>query len=239
MPAAGSGAEPAQTSRRRSAGEPPPQPGRPAAAAPGPATPGTPRPEGSRPALGALRRGARSSRPAPAPVPVKPSVPVEPPAPATGPAPGGPPVAPGVGALPSRDELTKAWGDEVLSSLPPAVKAYVSAGRFLEVEASAAVFALPDRGLLSRAEPRRGEVEAALGAHFGRPVPIRLVLDQPSGAPAGGVGREPEGDGAFGDDEDDLLSYDLRDLADADPAVVSPEQRLLEAFPGAEEVSPP
>ena len=32
--------------------------------------------------------------------------------------------------------------------------------------------------------------------------------------------------------------YDLDDLEDAGPAVVSPEQRLLEAFPGAEEVTP-
>ena len=36
----------------------------------------------------------------------------------------------------------------------------------------------------------------------------------------------------------DLLGqFDLDDLQDAPPAVVSPEQRLLEAFPGAEEVS--
>ena len=38
--------------------------------------------------------------------------------------------------------------------------------------------------------------------------------------------------------DEDLASYDLDDLADAGPAVVSPEQRLLEAFPGAEEVTP-
>jgi hypothetical protein len=150
----------------------------------------------------------------------------------------GPATPPAVGSLPSRDELTKAWGDEILAGLRPAVKAYVSAGRFVDVDASAAVFALPDQGLVSRAEPKRSEVEAALKAHFGRPVPIRLVLDRPSGAPVEGAGREPDGDAPFGDDEEDLLSYNLDDLADAGPAVVSPEQRLLEAFPGAEEVSP-
>jgi hypothetical protein len=31
---------------------------------------------------------------------------------------------------------------------------------------------------------------------------------------------------------------EVRDLEDAGPAVTSPAQRLLEAFPGAEEVSP-
>jgi hypothetical protein len=32
--------------------------------------------------------------------------------------------------------------------------------------------------------------------------------------------------------------YNLAELEDAGPAVTSPAQRLLEAFPGAEEVSP-
>jgi hypothetical protein len=32
--------------------------------------------------------------------------------------------------------------------------------------------------------------------------------------------------------------HEVADLQDAGPAVTSPAQRLLEAFPGAEEVSP-
>jgi hypothetical protein len=107
------------------------------------------------------------------------------------------------------------------------VKVYVSAGRFVAVDNAAAIFAVPDRGLLARAEPNRAEVEAALAAHFGRPVPLRLVLDEP-GVPA--ARSEPP--------SDDLRAIDLADLEDAPMAVVSPEQRLLEAFPGAEEVSP-
>ena len=39
-------------------------------------------------------------------------------------------------------------------------------------------------------------------------------------------------------DPEDPYAYDLDDLEDAGPALVSPEQRLLEAFPGAEEVAP-
>jgi DNA polymerase-3 subunit gamma/tau len=129
--------------------------------------------------------------------------------------------------LPTREALTIAWGDTVLPGLRPGVKVYVSAGRFVGVDDAAAVFAVPDRGLLARAEPNRAEVEAALGAHFGRPVPLRLVLDEP-GAP--GPSPEPP--------SDDLSAIDLANLEDAPVAVVSPEQRLLEAFPGAEEVSP-
>ncbi len=60
------------------------------------------------------------------------------------------------------------------------MKVYVSAGRFVGVDDSAAIFAVPDKGLLLRAEPNRAEVEAALAAHFGGPVPLRLVLDEPS-----------------------------------------------------------
>ena len=135
--------------------------------------------------------------------------------------------------LPSRDELTKAWGDQVLASLPPSVKVYVSAGRFVPGDGAAAVFAVPDRGLLARAQLVRAEVEAALGAHFGRPVPVRLILDGDS-VP---VPEGPPEEAAVAPEDDDPRSYDLDDLETADPVVVSPEQRLLEAFPGAEEVT--
>jgi DNA polymerase-3 subunit gamma/tau len=135
------------------------------------------------------------------------------------------------GSLPTRDELTKAWGDEVLPTLRTAVKAYVSSGRFVEVDGRSAVYALPDRGLLSRAQPLAGEIEAALTAHFGRSVPVRLVLDGESAPVAAAAPSPPP-------EEDDPSSYDFDSLQDAGPAVVSPEQRLLEAFPGAEEVTP-
>ena len=71
-----------------------------------------------------------------------------------------------------------------------------------------AIFALPDKGLLSRAEPNRPEVEAALAAHFGRPVPLRLVLDEPgpvaelAGRPEPPACRRPQGGDSV--DFDDL-----------------------------------
>ena len=46
---------------------------------------------------------------------------------------GAAPAAAGGSGLPSRDELTLAWGDSILSSLPPRAKAFYAAGRFLEV----------------------------------------------------------------------------------------------------------
>jgi hypothetical protein len=119
------------------------------------------------------------------------------------------------------------------------------------------VFALPDRGLLSRAQPVVGEMEAALAAHFSVPVPIRLVLDDRAARPeaerglAAGQGQgndpgsddpsgnDPGGDQPGGEDPsgDDMSVYDLEQLQDADVAISSPEQRLLQAFPGAEEVT--
>lgn len=84
----------------------------------------------------------------------------------------------------------------------------------------------------------RAEVEAALGSAAGAPLSLRLVVE---GDLAGGgsdeVAARSAGVGSDGSDEDPD-AYDLDDLEDAGAAVVSPEQRLLEAFPGAEEVTP-
>jgi DNA polymerase-3 subunit gamma/tau len=165
-------------------------------------------------ALGAHRR-AREGGPEPSPRPTPPAEP--------DPTASRQPLEP----LPSREALTIAWGDTILPGLRPGVKVYLSGGRFVGVDASAAIFAVPDRGLLTRAEPNRAEVEAALAAHFGRPVPLRLVLDEP--AAAANQARPPA---------EDLGGIEFHELQDAPAAVVSPEQRLLEAFPGAEEVSP-
>jgi hypothetical protein len=136
--------------------------------------------------------------------------------------------------MPTRDELTKAWGDGVLRGLSGRAKAYLGTGRFIDVDAEGAVYAVPDRHLLERAQDSRGEAEAALTARFGRPVRLRLVLD--------GTARPVSGDEPGPDPEpevaEDFASYDVGELQDAPPGVTSPEQRLLEAFPGAEEVSP-
>lgn len=135
------------------------------------------------------------------------------------------------------------------------MKVYLSSGRFLAVEDGRAIYAVPDQGLLSRAERLRPEVEAALATHFGRPVPLRLVLDS-----SASQGRTPRGDrpsrnesltGAGGGvaggewimqglagDEEDVEDLDIGDLRDAPDAALTPEQRLIEAFPGAEEVTP-
>ena len=95
-------------------------------------------------------------------------------------------------ALPSTEELAVAWRDAVLEGLAPAAKARFRAGRFLGVvdggADAAAVYGLPNAIHRDRCEERRPEVEAALARHFGRPVPLRLVVDEAAGAvPPGGA----------------------------------------------------
>ena len=92
--------------------------------------------------------------------------------------------ATGSDALPTRDELTLAWGDRVLGGLRPKVKMLFAAGRFLDDREGQAAFALPNATHVQRCEPLRADVEAALAAEFGRPVPLILVVD-------GGVDSPP------------------------------------------------
>ena len=139
------------------------------------------------------------------------------------------------GDLPSRDELTLAWGDSILSALPARAKAFFGGGRFVEVTDGAAVFALPNAPHAERCEASRPDVEAALAAHFGRAGPAAVGRGRrpdasrpgrpgPVRRPAVVPRRQPEGD------ED----VDLTQLTDADDVATSSVDRVRELFPGAE-----
>lgn len=188
-----------------------PPPDVPAAVASSPDDPRT------KPSIGALRRQrAQASSPpaASAHVPAETSVPAAPP-----------------GELPERDLLVQAWGDHVLRGLPARAKALYSAGRYVSVEDGEAVFALPNAAHCDRCQDVRPVVERALSAHFGVRVPLRLVVDgdspaAPAGAPA------PEASPGLADDDD----FDPTDPGDGVEVESVAEARLLEAFPGAEEV---
>ena len=86
--------------------------------------------------------------------------------------------------MPSRDDLTLAWGDHVLAHLPAGARALYKSGRFVDVEGDAAVYALPNAMHRNRCESKRAEVEFVLGSHFGRPIELRLVVADESAAPA-------------------------------------------------------
>ncbi|MDQ1439677.1 MAG: polymerase subunit gamma/tau, partial [Acidimicrobiaceae bacterium] len=134
------------------------------------------------------------------------------------------------GDAPTRDQLTKAWGDAVLVALPRKAQARFGAGRFVATDAGTAVFALPNAMHRDRCEEVRPEVESVLAAHFGRPVPLRLVVEATDTV-------APEAPpGVLDPAEEDVRVEELRDAPEA--AVTSPEDRLKQAFGNLEEVDP-
>jgi DNA polymerase-3 subunit gamma/tau len=186
----------------------------------------------TRPAIGALRRQraeqtARTDEQGPAPEAVPPPAPEQPP-----PA----PIESTTGSMPDRDTLVEAWGDRLLRSLPARAKALYSSGRFTAVDGSTAVFAVPGAGYLRRCEEVRPLVEQALSTHFGGRVALRLVVDETGDGPVSVAeptsGRQPEPDPSdLGDDD-----FDRDDPGEPLEVESLAHSRLLEAFPGAEEV---
>ena len=141
------------------------------------------------------------------------------------------PPAAGAGPAPDVASLTAAWGT-VLDGLKGATKGIFREGQITEVTDGTAVLLLPKGPPADLLEQRRPEVEAALAAHFGQRVALRLVVgsaDQPAPAVAGTAATAaPE------DDE----AHDVHELENA-PAAGNSAERLLEAFPGAELVEEP
>jgi DNA polymerase III subunit gamma/tau len=180
-------------------------------------------------------------------------------------APSAPAPAPGtVASVPSRDELVQVWGDGLLASLPNRARARFRVGRFTDVDSTTAVFALPNETHRSYCDEVRVDVETALAARFGTAVPIRLVVDDEAddeapGARSARSPRDPQGNsggtptpeavtvapddgtgatpGHDGDGSPDLLDPAvLAAETELAGAGLTPEERLKQAFPGAQEV---
>ncbi len=219
----------------RAGGQSPAAPPRQAAATPGPAA-ATPGPTGAPPAPGTP--AATGARPVETPAVGRPAPGGDagrPPGEDSGssgqaPRSGERPAGAGLpaGGLPTRDQLTKAWGDQVLGSLHRRAQVYMASGRFTQVDNGTAVFALPDAGLVSRAQEFVGDAERALEAHFGARVALKLTIDKGAGAP------QPVEETPAAPAEERYDLDDLEGLTDAGPAASVPaEQRILDAFPGA------
>lgn len=171
------------------------------------------------------------------PTPAEPPKPTEPTEPAT--SAGGR----SAGWVPDRDALVLAFGDVIVPSLKGLAKAIYSHGRFVKVDDAGALFALENAATCQRAERYRADVEAALSAHFGRPVPLRLVDEGslegvettgPSEPGAGRTGRPVSaGVPSRADDDDEAATIDLDELEDAVDVAASGIEKLTEAFPGA------
>jgi hypothetical protein len=102
------------------------------------------------------------------------------------------------------------------------------------------VFALANKPTRDHCEKKRPDVERALAAHFGRPVPLRLVTDADVGGPAPAAppakGKRGKRSPAVEPEPDEV--EDVHALEDA-PSVGSGAQRLADAFPGAELLEEP
>ena len=151
--------------------------------------------------------------------------------------------APGAGPQLDRDTLVLVWGDQVVKALPAKAKALFGGGHFVSLTDGVATFALPSHPLRDRCEELRTVVEDAIAAAVGTRVAMRLVVEgRPRPTPAGrsdeGADRgRPASDGSvpfghYGEDED----FDPDDPGEPVEIESVAQARLLEAFPGAQEV---
>ena len=84
------------------------------------------------------------------------------------------------GPLPSRDEVTVAWGNEIFNALSPPLKRRFSIARFLESQDNAVRLAMPAAAVGSITAEQHQEVEAKLAEHFGYRVAVLLAEDDRS-----------------------------------------------------------
>jgi len=135
--------------------------------------------------------------------------------------------------MPALIDLTSNWSDTLLPSLPQRSRARFSGGHWVDVVDGVAVFGLPNEPHAVRCEECRSEVETALAAHFGTPVPIRLVVD--GSAPDPSAPRSVAAARRAATDENPVdESIDLDDLRNARSANSAGADRIAAVFPGAE-----
>jgi DNA polymerase-3 subunit gamma/tau len=128
--------------------------------------------------------------------------------------------------IPDLDEITNAWSGDVLTGLPKSVRSRWRGGRWIEPDPSTVRFAVSNEWHQKACDESRREVEEALLAHFGGPVPVAIVVE---GEPAGAVSAVP---GAT--PPDDLDHVDPAELQDADDAAVTGMDLVVRTFGGGE-----
>lgn len=84
------------------------------------------------------------------------------------------------GPLPSRDEVTVAWGNEIFDALSPPLRRRFSVARFLESRGDAVRLAMSAAAVSSVTAEQHQEVEARLAEHFGYRVAVLLTEDDHS-----------------------------------------------------------
>jgi DNA polymerase-3 subunit gamma/tau len=151
----------------------------------------------------------------------------------SGVAPGASPGGSSSGALTPGAALARVesvWSESVLPALKPIVRALYSSMPLLGPRDGAFALGAPNDATRQRADKDRAAVEAAVAAAVGAPVKLVLVVEgagSPAPAGRGSAESAPE-------PVDESTEIDMDELIDAPPeAVVSPLDRLTQAFPGS------
>ncbi len=122
------------------------------------------------------------------------------------------------------------------------MRAVFQIGRFVGCDGEVALLAVPNAGHLAHAEPLVGEVAEALSQYFGVPVAIRLVTEEAAAA-GGQYPAQPPAETAVRPQPAALAEEPFDEIGEAAEegdgevgGVALARDRLLRAFPGAEEV---
>ena len=122
------------------------------------------------------------------------------------------------------------------------VRSRFSAGKWLDDDGATAIFGLPNPVHRDRCEEVRAEVDDALAAHFGGPIPLTLVVDVSEPEPDI-FATQPADVGPSSNDpppveEEEVVDLDaLTDAGDAGPA--SGVDMVLATFEGSKLLDDP
>jgi DNA polymerase III subunit gamma/tau len=141
------------------------------------------------------------------------------------------PVEAAGGRIPDLDEITNAWTDAVLTGLPKSVRSRWRGGRWIEPNPGSVRFAVPNKWHQKECDESRGEVEEALRAHFGGPVPVAIVVE---GGPATATSAL-----SAAAPPDEVDPVDPSELRDADDAAVTGVDLVVRTFGGGELIDEP
>jgi DNA polymerase III subunit gamma/tau len=129
------------------------------------------------------------------------------------------------GRIPDLDEITTAWTDAVLAGLPKSVRSRWRGGRWIEPDMRTSRFAVSNEWHQKACDESRGQVEEALLAHFGGPVPVAIVVEGETAAGSTASAAPPP---------DDPEHIDPAELRDAGNAAVTDVDLVVRTFGGGE-----
>jgi DNA polymerase-3 subunit gamma/tau len=138
------------------------------------------------------------------------------------------PATPVAASAATAEQAAMRWSGEIVPALKPLVRAIYSVPKVAGVRDGTLLIAAPNEAHRAKCEQHRADVEAAIVAVLGGKVGVQFVVDAAhDDAPAAAAAA------AAADAADHEI--DLHDLVDAPPdSVVSPIDRLAQAFPGSE-----